>query len=146
MSQRAYVEILSTWEVFLLRSYVFVLNLTESLLKSVKIALKKIVKSILRNRKTINSSKNSFGKKWHCKEWFAHAIACTARADDNNNNTHLFPLLSVNKFKRFLLHLRYNYMVNASSCTGDSALGRRLGTIAKLIRTRGIVYWRHKRA
>ena len=59
----AYVEILSTWEVFLLRSYVFVLNLTESLLKSVKIALKKIVKSILRNRKTINSSKNSFGKK-----------------------------------------------------------------------------------
>ena len=89
------------------RSYVFVLNLTESLLKSVKIALKKIVKSILRNRKTINSSKNSFGKKWHCKEWFAHAIACTARADDNNNNTHLFPLLSVNKFKKLLLHLRY---------------------------------------
>ena len=34
------------------------------------------------------------------------AIARTARADDNNNNnTHLFPLLSVNKFKSFLLNL-----------------------------------------
>ena len=48
---------------FLPRSYVFVWNLTESLLKSVKIAFKKIVKSILRCRKTIYSSKNSFGKK-----------------------------------------------------------------------------------
>ena len=40
------------------RSYVFVLNLTESLLKSVKIAFKAIVKSLSRCRKTINLSKN----------------------------------------------------------------------------------------
>ena len=32
--------------------------------------------------------------------------SCTARADDNKN-THLFSLLSVNKFKSFLLNLRY---------------------------------------
>ena len=92
---------------FLPHCYVFVEKMSEILLKSLKITLKKIVKSILWCRKTINSPKNSFWKKKLCKELFAHAIARTARADDNNNNTHLFPLLSVNKFKSFLLNLRY---------------------------------------
>ena len=41
---------------FLPHSYVFVLKLKESLLKS--LTLKKMVKSILRCRKTINSPKN----------------------------------------------------------------------------------------
>ena len=40
-----------------------------------------------------------------------------SRGDDNNNNTHLFPLLSVNKFKSFLLNFPIKHMVNASSCT-----------------------------
>ena len=89
--------------IFLPHSSVFVLKLRESLLKSFEITFKKIVKSILRCQKTIDSPKNSFWKNWLCKEWFAHAIACTARADDNNS--HLFSLLSVNKFKSFLLNL-----------------------------------------
>ena len=38
--------------------YAFVLKLRESLLKSLKITLKKMVKFILRFRKTINSPKN----------------------------------------------------------------------------------------
>ena len=58
-------------------------------------------------RKTINSQKNSSREKDFCEEWFAHAIAHTARADDNNNNTHLISLLLVKKFKSFLLNLRY---------------------------------------
>ena len=58
-------------------------------------------------RKTINSQKNSSREKDFCKEWFAHAIAHTVRADDNNNNTHLISLLLVKKFKSFLLNLRY---------------------------------------
>ena len=44
----------------------------------------------------------------------------SSQLDDNNNsnnNTHLFCLLSVNKFKSFLLHLPYKHMVNASSGT-----------------------------
>ena len=63
-----------------------------------------IVKSI---GKLLIHQKNFFWKKQLSKEWFARAITRTARADDNNNNTHLFPLLSVNKFKSFLLNLRY---------------------------------------
>ena len=39
--------------MFLSHNYVFVLKLRESLLKSLKIAIKKIVKYILRYRKTI---------------------------------------------------------------------------------------------
>ena len=66
-----------------------------------------ILKSILRCRKTINSPKNYFLKKQLCKEWFANVIARTARADDNNDNTHLFSLLSIRKLKNFLLNLRY---------------------------------------
>ena len=47
-------------------------------------------------------------------------MAHTARGDDNNNknnNTHLFSLLSVDKFKTFFLNLLYKHIVNASSCT-----------------------------
>ena len=47
--------------------------------------------------------KSSFWGKQVCKEWFAHAIALTALADDNNTYIlYLFSLLSVNKFKSFL--------------------------------------------
>ena len=130
--------------IFLSHSYVFVLR--ESLIKSLKITLKKIVKSILRCQKTINSPKYSFWEKQRFKEWFAHAIALTARVDDNN--THLFSLLSVNRFKRFLLNLRYKthgkrFIVN---CWVMHALSRGLGMITKLTRTQGIVYWRQQRA
>ena len=93
--------------VFLPHSYVFVLKLRESLIKLLKITVKKILKSILRCRKSIDSPKNSFWKKQLCKEWFAHVIARTARTDDNNNNTHLLTLLSIIKFKSFLLNVRY---------------------------------------
>lgn len=38
-------------------------------------------------------------------------MASRASADDkNNNNTHLFYVLSVDKLKRFLLSLRYFYL------------------------------------
>ena len=67
---------------------------------------------------SIDSPKNSFWKKQLCKEWFAHVIARTARTDDNNNNTHLFSLLSIIKFNRFLLNFRcIKHMVNTLSCT-----------------------------
>ena len=49
--------------LFFYLTVVFVLKLRESFLKSLKIILIKIVKSILRCRKTINSPKNSFRKK-----------------------------------------------------------------------------------
>ena len=42
-----------------------------------------------------------------CKEWFAHAIARTARADENDNYTRFFSLLSVSKFQSFILNLRH---------------------------------------
>ena len=89
---------------------VFVLKLRESLIKSLKITVKKFLKSILRCRENINSPKNSFWKKKLCKEWFAHARARTAKLAQMatlGNNTHLFSLLSVYKFKSFLLNLRY---------------------------------------
>ena len=63
-----------------------------------------------------------------CKEWFAHAIARTARADENDNNTHFFSLLSVSKFQSFILNLRHKThgKLNASSfcsmCTWPFAL------------------------
>ena len=82
-----------------------------------KMYSKKIVKSILRCRKTINSMKNYFWKKQLYKEWF-QAITRTTRGDDNNN-THLFSLQSVNKFKCFLLNFLIKHMVNASSCTAE---------------------------
>ena len=101
-----------------------------------KITLKKIEKSILRCRKTINSLKNYFSEKQLCKEWSAHAIAHTPRADDSNNNkTHVFSLLSVNKFKSFLLNLPYKTHGNRISvhCWVMDVHGRRLGRIAKHI-------------
>ena len=80
--------------IFLPYSYVFVLKLRGSLLNSLKITFRKIVKSILRCRKDINSQKNSFWKKTFAKnELHINAIARTARGDDSNNNTHLFPLI-----------------------------------------------------
>ena len=53
---------MSVWLYFLPHSYVFVLKLRESLLKSLKITSKKIVKFVLSFRETINSPKNSFWK------------------------------------------------------------------------------------
>ena len=87
-------------------------------------------------------------RKQLCKEW-SHAIARTARGDDNNNNnTHLFSLLSVNKFKRFLLNFLTKHMVNASLSiaelwmhSGDSGL-----LSSQQLEELRIVYWRHQRA
>ena len=53
---------MSAWLYFLPHSYVFVLKLRESLLKSLKITSKKIVKFVLSFRETINSPKNSYWK------------------------------------------------------------------------------------
>ena len=143
---------MSTWLYFLIphrdpHRHVFVLKLRESLLNSLKITLKKkIVKSILRCRKTIDSPKNSFWKKQFCKEWSTHAVARTARGD-NNNNTHLFSLLPVEKFKSFL---NSRYKTHGKRCIlcywVMDTLGRCLGRISKFTRTRDIVYWRHQRA
>ena len=112
-----------------------------------KVYSKMIVKSIFRCGKTINSPKIETDRKQLCKEW-SHAKSRTARGDDNNNsNTHLFSLLSVNKFKRSLLNFLIKHMVNASSCTaelwmhsGDSGLL----SLQQLEELR-IVYWRHQR-
>ena len=102
---------MSAWLYFLPHSYVFVLKLRESLLKSLKITSKKIVKFVLSFREKIYSPKNSFLKEL-CKEWFPQNTARIPRGDDNNNNnTHLFSLLSVDKFKRVLF---IKHMVNAS--------------------------------
>ena len=107
---------------------------------------KMIVKSIFRCRKLLIHRKIVIERKQLCKEW-VHALARTARGDDNNNsNTHLFSLLSVNKFKRFLLTFLIKHMVNASSWTaelwmhsGDSGLlsSRQLEQLLT-------VYWRHQ--
>ena len=75
------------------------------------------------------------------KEWSATTIA--HRGDNNcNNNTHLFSLLSVDKFKSFLLNY-VKYKTNGKRfivyCWVMDALGRCLGRITKLTTTRGIV-------
>ena len=97
----------STWLCIFFTSQLFFFLETEK--KFTQVAYdnyKKIVKSILRCRKTINSPKNYFWERQICKEWSAHAIAGTVRGDDKNN-THLFSLLSVNKLERFSFKLPY---------------------------------------
>ena len=74
----------------------------------------------------------------------SHAIAHTARGDDNND-PHLFcllsRLLSVNKFKSSLKFLKKtNGKRFIVCCWVMDALRRRLGRIAKRTKTRGIVY------
>ena len=70
--------------IFLPHRYVFVLELRESLLKSLKITLKKIVKSILRCLKTINSPKKFFLKEITLQRMICtRHSSCTVRADDN---------------------------------------------------------------
>ena len=122
-------------------------KLGESLLKSLKITLKNIVKSILRGRKTAGKlPKNSLilWEKQLSKEWFANIIACPALTNDNNNNNITltsFPYYRLTNSKvKFTLQKRfimYYWVMNA--------LGRHLGRIAKLTRIRGIVYWHHQR-
>ena len=134
--------------LFLPYSCVFYLwKLGESLLKSLKITLKNIVKSILRGRKTAGKlPKNSLilWEKQLSKEWFANIIACPALTNDNNNNNITltsFPYYRLTNSKvKFTLQKRfimYYWVMNA--------LGRHLGRIAKLTRIRGIVYWHHQR-
>ena len=64
----------------------------------------------------------------------------------NKNNTHLFFQLSVNKFKSFLLNFLIKHKRFIVYCWVMDAPRRRLGRIAKLTTTWGIVYWRHQRA
>ena len=77
--------------------------------------------SALQTSQVLNISTYALLKHELIKEWFAHAIARTARGNDNNNNnnTHLFSLVSVNKFKRFLLNFLIKHTVSASSCTAE---------------------------
>ena len=83
-----------------------------------KITLKKIEKSILRCRKTINSLNNYFWEKQLCKEWSGHPIVRTARADDSNNNkTHLFPYYRLTNSKLFSSIYLIKHMVTALACT-----------------------------
>ena len=106
-----------------------------------KVYSKMIVKSIFRYRKIV------IERKQVCKEW-SHAIARTAGGDDNNNNTHLFSLLSVNKFKRFLLNFLIKHMVNASLSIAELWVhsgGSGLLSSQQLEELR-IVYWRDQRA
>ena len=104
--------------------------------------------SALQTSQVLNISTYALLKHELIKEWFAHAIARTARGNDNNNNTHLFSLLSVNKFKRFLLNFLIKHMVNASLSiaelwmhSGDSGL-----LSSQQLEELRIVYWRHQRA
>ena len=109
---------------------------------------KMIVKSIFIGAgKLLIHRKIVIERKQLCKEW-SHAIARTARGDDNNNNTHLFSLLSVNKFKRFLLNFLIKHMVNASSCTAELWMHSRNSRLlsSQQLEELRIVYWRHQRA
>ena len=103
--------------LFLPHSCVFALKLRE-------ITLKKIVKSILRCRKTEG---NIFAR-MICTRHSRHNSR-RGNNSNNNNNTHLFSLLSVNKFKSFLLnvcHKTHGYCFIVYFWVID-ALGRRLG-------------------
>ena len=68
---------------------------------------------MLRCQKTIRA----FTEKFFSRETTLQRMICTACADDNNNNTHLFFLLSFNKLKSFLLNLLYKIHSNTTSCT-----------------------------
>ena len=105
MPKTVRVNVFVTISFFLPQSYVFILKLRESLLKSLKITLKKIVKSILRCRKTINSPKMYFWEKqlqMICKR---HSLQLAQMTTTTTFTS--FSLLSVNKFKSFLLNLAY---------------------------------------
>ena len=103
---------MSAWLYFLPHSYVFVLKLRESLLKSLKITSKKIVKFVLSFREKINSPKNSFWKNFAKNDFHKTQPAYLEEMTTTTcNNTHLFSLLSVDKFKRVLF---IKHMVNAS--------------------------------
>ena len=107
---------------------------------------KMIVKSIFRCRKTINSPKNCYWEKTTLQRMISrHSPHSSRRWQQQLNNTHLFSLLSVNKFKRFLLNFLIKHMGNASSCTAelwmhswDSGL-----LSSQELQELRIVYWRH---
>ena len=61
---------------------------------------------MLRCRKTINSPKNSFWKKKKIAKSDLHTPAQLEQMT-TTTITYLFPVLSVSKFKRFLLNLRH---------------------------------------
>ena len=112
-----------------------------------KVYSKMIVKSIFRCRKTINSPKNCYWEKTTLQRMISrHSPHSSQKWQQQLNNTHLFSLLSVNKFKRFLLNFLMKHMVNASLCTaelwmhsGDSGLlsSQQLGELR-------IFYWHHE--
>ena len=58
-------------------------------------------------------------------------MASRASADDkNNNNTHLFYVLSVDKLKRFLLNLRYFLLEIKFCCCCCRILGIQRGNLS----------------
>ena len=115
-----------------------------------KVYSQMIVKSIFRCRKTINSPKNRYWKKTTLQRLICtrHSPHSSRRWQQQQQHSDLFSLLSVNKFKRFLLNFLTKHMVNASLSiaelwmhSGDSGL-----LSSQQLEELRIVYWRHQRA
>ena len=81
--------------VFLPHSYVFVLKLRESLIKSLKITVKKILKSILRCRKVIDSPKKFFLKETTLQRMICtrHSPYSSHRWQQQQQHSPLFPII-----------------------------------------------------
>ena len=132
-----------------LRAYIFFVTVKLMFLSWnwEKVYSKMNVKSIFRCRKTINSPKNCYWEKTTLQRMISrYNLHSLRRWQQQLNNTYLFPLLSVNKFKHFLLNFLIKHMVNASSCTaelwmrsGDSGL-----LSSQQLEVLRIVYWRHQ--
>ena len=112
-----------------------------------KVYSKMIVKSILRCRKTINLPKNCYWEKTTLQRMISRHSPHSSRRWQQQQR-HLFSLLSVNKFKRFLLNFLIKHVVNASLSiaelwmhSGDSWL-----LSSQQLEELRIVYWRNQRA
>ena len=69
----------------------------------------------------INSPKNCYWEKTTLQRMISRDSPHSSRRwQQQLKNTHLFSLLSVNKFKRFLLNVLIKHMVNASWCIAES--------------------------
>ena len=104
-----------------LRDYVFFLTVKLMFLSWnwEKVYSKIIVKSIFRCQKAINWPKNCYwGKKNLQRMSSRHSPHSSRRWQQQQQHSPL-SLLSVNKFKRFLLNFLIKHMVNASLCTAE---------------------------
>ena len=133
-----------TWLYFLPHSSVFVLKLRESLLKSLKITFKRLWNPYwgagkLLNHRTILFKRNNFGKN------DLHTSSPAQLPQMTTTTLTSFPYDRNSKFSlKFTLEntwLKIHRVLLSYACTW-----RRPVRIAKLTRTRGIVYWSHQRA